>query len=57
MLNIDGSRSQADVDREIAIMKQLDEGKEEMCAGCYRVRDEIVELVESGGKMQHCSKW
>ncbi|GAA5988235.1 hypothetical protein JCM5350_007622 [Sporobolomyces pararoseus] len=56
LLNVDGSQSQKDVDREIAITRRLEEGMTEMCAACYRIRDEVEELVESGGKMSHCSK-
>ncbi|GAA6014316.1 hypothetical protein JCM11491_005036 [Sporobolomyces phaffii] len=56
MLNIDGKQTQAEVDRERAVADMLDAGKEDHCAACYRVRDEIKEMVESGGKMLVCSK-
>ncbi|GAA5952016.1 hypothetical protein JCM3765_005169 [Sporobolomyces pararoseus] len=56
LLNVDGSQSQENVAHEIAITRRLEEGLTEMCAACYRIRDEVQELVESGGKMLHCSK-
>ena len=57
MLDVEGKRTQKDIDYEIEVTRKLEAGQVPMCAACYRVRDEVKELVETDQQMQHCSRW
>jgi len=57
MLDVEGKRTQKDIDYEIEVTRRLEAGQVPMCAACYRARDEVKELVETDQQMQHCSRW